>query len=1068
MMFRNRLFQRLTSALVLTTFTSLTLSPLSAAARAYDAAEKAGLLERGPAAGSSAAQGGNSGRSSRVALQPLGADEQFAQLLADIHEELKAATPQLAMARGARLRHARQGDGQASASATEIQLTPFAGTDIGARVSAIRTKAGQARRLFATLEEDFRATEQHLRNSRMAPEILQRHADAVAQFASRRGDFERLADGLERAAGGADQASALDGLAAFMVQHRNTKTHQYGNPNKLPFGISAGKVRAPHASKEDYQASLFPPKFEALVLAGAVPDGVTFAAAALPAVPVAADLAETDDVQLTPAVREKALALGRNPVKIYNWVRNNVEFVPSYGSIQGSDLTLQNKRGNAFDTASLLIALYRASGIPARYVYGTIDVPAAKAMNWVGGVSKPEAAQSLLGQGGIPNVGMLAGGAIGAIRMEHVWVQAYVDYAPSRGAVNQTPDAWVPMDASFKQYRFSTGMNITRNVPVDSADVLAQMQQGSTSDASQGYVQNLSQANLQSQIAAYQNRVKAYVESQKAAPSVADVLGSQKSIAEEHAILLGSLPYATVAIGQTFNTLPDNLRWKFRTGIYAADGYSDGGESIIEVNQSTAKLAGKKITLSFVPATQADQDLINSYIPQPHADGSPLQPSELPSSLPGYLLKMKAEFRVDGRVVAQTSQSFSMGSDVMQSGQYFNPAHGRWDGGADNAITVGEYNAIGIDLQGIGAPQLNAHQAKLEATKAKFTRFQQNPGDTTPLNDVSKEDITGDTLHGGILGYFAQIDTSDRLTARTLNTVTNYRLPSYGRFFTAAQTTYWFGIARKVTFPGVGIDVDYIAYHTEAKDGDRAKRVDFIRMTGAASSAAEHAVPEQMFRNPNLAPADPGQPQGVSAVKALAVAAAQGQKIYSLGPDNQALHGTILQGLQIAQDVKWEIANALASGKEVTVHERDVNVNGWNGSGYLILDPETGAGAYKIAGGTNGGGVWWLGAVGGASAAFVLGIAAFLATLATATVGAVIVFWILILALVLANVALMYQNWSGMSDEDQACYLGGILTGFGFAGLMSLPGWLGKILAAIGIGTTGGTSTSPGQSCGAF
>jgi transglutaminase-like putative cysteine protease len=105
-------------------------------------------------------------------------------------------------------------------------------------------------------------------------------------------------------------------------------------------------------------------------------------------------------------------------VQIHNWVRNNIEFLPSYGSIQGADLTLRNKRGNAFDTASLEIALLRAAGIPARYVYGTVQLPAEQAMNWVGGVSKPEAAQSLLGQGGIPNVAVIAGGKVVAFRLD--------------------------------------------------------------------------------------------------------------------------------------------------------------------------------------------------------------------------------------------------------------------------------------------------------------------------------------------------------------------------------------------------------------------------------------------------------------------------------------------------------------------------------------------------------------------------------------------------------------------------------------------------------------------------
>src|SRR5260370_16311762 len=117
-----------------------------------------------------------------------------------------------------------------------------------------------------------------------------------------------------------------------------------------------------------------------------------------------ADTAPTEDVQITQAIRDLATSLGNNPVKIYNWVRNNIQFIPSYGSIQGSDMTLQTKRGNAFDTASLLIALLRAASIPARYVYGTIEVQADKAMTWAGGAIVPQAATSLMSQGGIPAV----------------------------------------------------------------------------------------------------------------------------------------------------------------------------------------------------------------------------------------------------------------------------------------------------------------------------------------------------------------------------------------------------------------------------------------------------------------------------------------------------------------------------------------------------------------------------------------------------------------------------------------------------------------------------------------
>jgi hypothetical protein len=163
--------------------------------------------------------------------------------------------------------------------------------------------------------------------------------------------------------------------------------------------------------------------------------------------PTAAEIAETVEVQFTPEIKAKAQELGYNPVKIYEWVRNNVEFVPTYGSIQGANMCLQAKQCNDFDTASLLIALLRASNISAHYVYGTIEVPIDKVMNWVGGFTDPNAALQLIASGGIPVTALIAGGTISTVRMEHVWVEAWIDYIPSRGAVQKQGDTWIPLDA---------------------------------------------------------------------------------------------------------------------------------------------------------------------------------------------------------------------------------------------------------------------------------------------------------------------------------------------------------------------------------------------------------------------------------------------------------------------------------------------------------------------------------------------------------------------------------------------------------------------------------------------
>tara|TARA_R110001599_G_scaffold233082_1_gene432263 strand:+ start:12462 stop:13022 length:561 start_codon:yes stop_codon:yes gene_type:complete len=62
-----------------------------------------------------------------------------------------------------------------------------------------------------------------------------------------------------------------------------------------------------------------------------------------------------------------------------------------------------------------------------------------------------------------------------------------------------------------------------------------------------------------------------------------------------------------------------------------------------------------------------------------------------------------------------------------------------------------------------------------------------------------------------------------------------------------------------------------------------------------------------------------------------------------------------LNFITIDEGARSEIQQALAQGLEVTVHQNPINVNGWQGSGYSVIDRETGVGAYLISGGANGG-----------------------------------------------------------------------------------------------------------------
>ncbi|WOG27385.1 hypothetical protein [Endozoicomonas sp. 8E] len=59
------------------------------------------------------------------------------------------------------------------------------------------------------------------------------------------------------------------------------------------------------------------------------------------------------------------------------------------------------------------------------------------------------------------------------------------------------------MDASFKQYEFTQGMNLQEQVPFDAQALLDEIQANSTINEKQGFVQNLPQTTIEQQLQDY-------------------------------------------------------------------------------------------------------------------------------------------------------------------------------------------------------------------------------------------------------------------------------------------------------------------------------------------------------------------------------------------------------------------------------------------------------------------------------------------------------------------------------------------------------------------------------------
>jgi uncharacterized membrane protein len=96
------------------------------------------------------------------------------------------------------------------------------------------------------------------------------------------------------------------------------------------------------------------------------------------AIPAALLASTSDAITTDPFVLAKAAELDHDPNKIFTYLVEQVGYESYLGSLRGSRGTLWSGAGNSLDEAALAIALLRSSGIPARYVEGTLSDASAR------------------------------------------------------------------------------------------------------------------------------------------------------------------------------------------------------------------------------------------------------------------------------------------------------------------------------------------------------------------------------------------------------------------------------------------------------------------------------------------------------------------------------------------------------------------------------------------------------------------------------------------------------------------------------------------------------------------
>jgi len=205
---------------------------------------------------------------------------------------------------------------------------------------------------------------------------------------------------------------------------------------------------------------------------------------------------------------------------------------------------------------------------------------------------------------------------------------------------------------------------------------------------------------------------------------------------------------------------------------------------------------------------------------------------------------------------------------------------------------------------------------------------------------LGKDEFIGEYLYIRGLIYFYANNKIYKSGAKLYNTAVTRTISGAVTSFPLAVSQI-FGIAKSVAPAGVEIDVAMDRIVTVARDGDTAKEKFYMDIAGLTSSYHEHSLFENIDGFAS-----------VSAVRALQVASANGILIEHINSSNISL---ILPILNVALEVKLDIQNAINAGKEITIPRTNVQINDWQGVGYIVKDTITGSGAYMISGGLGGG-----------------------------------------------------------------------------------------------------------------
>ncbi|MCI5137171.1 MAG: hypothetical protein D3922_01860, partial [Candidatus Electrothrix sp. AR1] len=290
-----------------------------------------------------------------------------------------------------------------------------------------------------------------------------------------------------------------------------------------------------------------------------------------------------------------ALKLDYNPVKIFNWVYENIEFEDYELSRKGARSTYYTGRGNEWDQSSLLLTLLRISNVPARYarISGT----------------------------------------------NNVYVEAWLPLDNYRGQATGDAEDWVPLVAWDKEYRVSPGIDLFPDANPDDPNYEIPEALKFDTDAYLEDIKISKEYNQKTPLEFFEEQIQNYLSE-----------STDKSLAKA---VIKNIPYRETIIQRSLSILPTSLPKNFLPGKVISFSEIDNsdrakirldiehrdGHNLISELVYLPEIAGRRFYLHFIEDSETQSDEVKPVLTIAELDGSVIRESK------GDPMKKDEEFR---------------------------------------------------------------------------------------------------------------------------------------------------------------------------------------------------------------------------------------------------------------------------------------------------------------------------------------------------------------------------------------------------------------------------------------